>query len=37
MGPGGYRFSGYPRLGAPLTVLVLVISVPMLMVIWPLR
>lgn len=37
MGPGGYRFSDYPRLGAPLTVLVLVISVPMLMVIWPLR
>lgn len=37
MGPGGYRFSDYPRLGAPLTLLVLVISVPMLMVIWPLR
>lgn len=37
MGPGGYRFSDYPRLGAPLTALVLVISVPMLMLIWPLR
>jgi di/tricarboxylate transporter len=37
MGPGGYRFSDYPRLGAPLTLLVLVISVPMLMLVWPLR
>jgi di/tricarboxylate transporter len=37
MGPGGYRFSDYPRLGAPLTLLVLVISVPMLMLMWPLK
>lgn len=37
MGPGGYRFSDYPRLGLPLSMLVLVVSVPMLMVIWPLR
>jgi di/tricarboxylate transporter len=37
MGPGGYRFSDYPRLGAPLTLLVLLISVPMLILIWPLK
>lgn len=36
MGPGGYRFSDYPRLGAPLTLIVLLVSVPMLMLIWPL-
>ena len=37
MGPGGYRFSDYPRLGLPLSVLVIVVAVPMLMLVWPLR
>lgn len=37
MGPGGYRFSDYPRLGAPLTLIVLVLSVPLILLIWPLR
>jgi len=37
MGPGGYRFSDYARLGAPLTLIVLVVSVPMLMLVWPLK
>lgn len=37
MGPGGYRFSDYPRLGAPLSVLIAVVSVPMLMWVWPLQ
>ncbi|WP_455476561.1 SLC13 family permease [Bartonella sp. B17] len=37
MAPGGYRFSDYPRLGAPLAVLVVIIAVPMLMWIWPLQ
>jgi di/tricarboxylate transporter len=37
MGPGGYRFSDYPRLGAPLSVLVVLIAVPMLMLVWPLE
>ena len=36
MGPGGYRFSDYPRLGAPLTLLVLLIAVPMILLVWPL-
>lgn len=35
MGPGGYRFSDYPRLGLPLSILILVVSVPTLMVFWP--
>lgn len=37
MGPGGYRFSDYPRLGLPLSLIVIVVSVPMLMLVWPLR
>lgn len=37
MGPGGYRFSDYARLGAPLTLIVLVVGVPLIMVFWPLR
>lgn len=36
MGPGGYRFSDYPRLGLPLSALVVLIAVPMLLVVWPL-
>lgn len=37
MGPGGYRFSDYPRLGLPLSLLVIVVAVPALMVVWPLN
>ncbi|WP_375612086.1 MULTISPECIES: SLC13 family permease [unclassified Bartonella] len=37
MAPGGYRFSDYPRLGAPLAVLIVIIAVPMLMWVWPLQ
>jgi di/tricarboxylate transporter len=36
MGPGGYRFSDYPRLGLPLSGLVVVVAVPMLILVWPL-
>ena len=36
MGPGGYRFVDYWRLGLPLSVLVLVIGVPLIMAFWPL-
>jgi di/tricarboxylate transporter len=35
MGPGGYRFSDYPRLGAPLSVIVVLVAVPMLLLVWP--
>lgn len=34
MGPGGYRFGDYWRLGLPLSVLVVLVSVPMLMLVW---
>jgi di/tricarboxylate transporter len=37
MGPGGYRFSDYPRLGAPLSLLVLAVAVPMILLVWPLQ
>jgi di/tricarboxylate transporter len=35
MGPGGYKFSDYWRLGAPLSFLVVIVAVPMLMLVWP--
>jgi di/tricarboxylate transporter len=35
MSPGGYRFSDYPRLGAPLSVIVILVAVPMLLLVWP--
>ena len=35
MGPGGYRFGDYWRLGLPLSILVILIAVPLLLVIWP--
>lgn len=35
MGPGGYKFSDYPRLGMPLSLLVIIVAVPMLMLVWP--
>ena len=36
MGPGGYRFGDYARLGAPLTLLVLVLGTPLIAWFWPL-
>ena len=36
MGPGGYRFGDYARLGAPLSVLILLLGVPLIMIVWPL-
>ncbi len=37
MGPGGYKFGDYWRLGLPLSILVILITVPLLMVVWPLN
>jgi di/tricarboxylate transporter len=37
MGPGGYRFGDYARLGAPLSLLVVVVGVPLIMMFWPVR
>jgi di/tricarboxylate transporter len=36
MGPGGYRFGDYWRMGLPLEVLVIVVSIPMIIWVWPL-
>jgi di/tricarboxylate transporter len=37
MGPGGYRFGDYARLGAPLSLLVVIVGVPLIMATWPVR
>ncbi len=37
MGPGGYRFSDYPRLGLPLSLIVVVVAVPALLMVWPVQ
>ena len=34
MGPGGYRFSDYWRLGLPLEIVVTIVAVPMILLIW---
>jgi di/tricarboxylate transporter len=36
MGPGGYRFGDYWRMGLPLEIIIVVISVPTIAVVWPL-
>ncbi|MBB5687730.1 SLC13 family permease [Sphingobium boeckii] len=35
MGPGGYRFGDYARLGAPLSLLVILAGVPLILWTWP--
>jgi di/tricarboxylate transporter len=35
MGPGGYRFGDYWRMGLPLEVIVIVVSIPMILIVWP--
>lgn len=36
MGAGGYRFTDYWRLGLPLEILIVVVSIPMILWVWPL-
>jgi di/tricarboxylate transporter len=36
-GPGGYRFTDYARLGAPLSLLVVLVGTPLVMWTWPLH
>jgi len=36
LGPGGFRFGDYWRLGLPLEIIVVVVSVPAILWIWPL-
>ncbi|WP_424978458.1 SLC13 family permease [Leisingera sp. S232] len=36
LGPGGYRFGDYWRMGLPLEVLIIAVSIPSILVFWPL-
>ncbi|WP_299944342.1 SLC13 family permease [uncultured Ruegeria sp.] len=36
LGPGGYRFGDYWRMGLPLEILIIVVSIPAILVFWPL-
>lgn len=36
LGPGGFRFGDYWKLGLPLEVLVVAVSMPLLLIVWPL-
>ncbi|SEL07216.1 Di-and tricarboxylate transporter [Roseovarius azorensis] len=36
LGPGGYRFGDYWRMGLPLELLVVAVSVPLILIVWPL-
>jgi di/tricarboxylate transporter len=36
MGPGGYRFRDHRVMGLPLEILVIIVSIPMIMWVWPL-
>jgi len=35
MGPGGYRFGDYWRMGLPLEIIVILVSIPMILLVWP--
>ena len=36
LGPGGYRFGDYWRIGLPLELLVIAVAIPTILVVWPL-
>jgi di/tricarboxylate transporter len=36
LGPGGYKFGDYWRMGLPLEVIIVAVAIPMLLWIWPL-
>ncbi|MDH5411601.1 MAG: SLC13 family permease, partial [Alphaproteobacteria bacterium] len=36
LGPGGYKFGDYWRMGLPLEIIVVAVSIPMLLWVWPL-
>jgi di/tricarboxylate transporter len=37
MGAGGYRFGDYWKLGLPLSILIVLIGVPLIAAVWPLK
>jgi len=36
MGPGGYKFGDYWRMGLPLEILVIAVAIPAILFFWPL-
>jgi di/tricarboxylate transporter len=36
MGPGGYRFGDYWRMGLPLEVVITIVGIPAILYFWPL-
>ena len=36
LGPGGYRFGDYWRMALPLEILVIAVSIPTILIVWPL-
>ncbi|WP_339885762.1 SLC13 family permease [Vreelandella maris] len=36
LGPGGYRFGDYWKLGLPLSLVVLAVAIPLILLVWPL-
>jgi di/tricarboxylate transporter len=36
LGPGGYRFGDYWKLGLPLSLVVMIVAMPMILLVWPL-
>lgn len=36
MGPGGYKFSDYWRVGLPLEIIIVTIAIPLILIVWPL-
>ncbi len=35
LGPGGYRFGDYWRMGLPLEIIVVAVAIPMILLVWP--
>jgi len=36
MGPGGYKFGDYWRMGLPLEIVIVAVALPLLLIVWPL-
>ncbi|MGM0647878.1 MAG: SLC13 family permease [Bacteroidota bacterium] len=36
MGPGGYKFTDYWRMGLPLELIIIAVAIPMILLVWPL-
>ena len=36
MGPGGYQFGDYWRMGLPLEIIITLVAIPLIMLVWPL-